>query len=283
MKRFVTHSLSAVLASAGLVGGASAGITLIDTTLTGATNDGTVSAAEYIANYSGVNDGFGDVIGNTAVLGINSDSTGGLQFGLSRGPGAFNDVMVIYIDSITGGAADTNVIDPSADFSLGGTATARLTSAISGNGEFEDSSELVFASGFTADYAIGVSSNFGIVEAGLFSVNAAGTLTYVKDAGLSAPPGDPSATDLEFDIDVSDLDLAGGDSFDFFATYLNNGNAFRSNEFVGVAFGGSNIGNGGATTTLGSGDFNTFVTTPEPASLALVGLGGLAVLGRRRK
>jgi hypothetical protein len=74
-------------------------------------------------------------------------------------------------------------------------------------------------------------------------------------------------------------------SFKYVVTYLNSANAFRSDEFNGVAsFAGGNPGNGGSV-NLASGDFNTFQSIPEPSSVGLMllsGTGMLALLRRRR-
>lgn len=58
--------------------------------------------------YSGNgNSGFGDVFGQTGSLEINDDNTT-ISFELNRGAGTFNDTMVIYIDSKSGGFSSTS-------------------------------------------------------------------------------------------------------------------------------------------------------------------------------
>jgi len=70
-----------------------------------------------------------------------------------------------------------------------------------------------------------------------------------------------------------------GDIVDFAVTYANNNTpAFVSNEGFPGPLGSDNLGEGAATLS----DFHRLNTIPEPASLALIGLGTLAMVGRRR-
>ena len=60
---------------------------------------------------------------------------------------------------------------------------------------------------------------------------------------------------------MANLGLAAGGTFRYVATYLNPGNAFRSDEFHGVAQSTVPGGNPGYTTvTLASGDTNVFTS-----------------------
>lgn len=247
--------------------------TITDTTPGSATNDGTIGGGEYAGFSNGINTGFGDVIGASSELHLDSDTSGSLHLGI-RSVGAFNDNAVIYIDSVAGGLADTTTIE---DIGDGGRAAISGDALDGVSGE----SEIFFAPGttegstFLADYAIAIDGGF----AGLFAINGDGTLTFVASGDMNV-----SGSDREFDFTLGDIGLAVGDSFDYVGTYLNSGNAFRSNEFQGVvnqspAF-DSNIGQNNVV--LADGDYRTFVSVPEPASLALVGLGGLMMIGRRR-
>ena len=253
--------------------------TITDTSPGSATNDGTINAGEYAGSTNGINAGFGDVIGEMSELFLDSGTDGSLNFGI-RSVGDFNDTAVIYIDSVAGGVTSTVPITDNAD---GGRA------AISGNGtDGANSSEITFAPGasegsmFTADYAITVENTF----AGLFEIADNGDLTFVTSGNLSVGgDGTNAADEREVNFTLSDIGLAAGDSFDYFGTYLNSSNAFRSNEFQGVrdqaAF-DSNVGQN--PVTLQDGDYLTFESVvPEPASLAVVGLGGLMLAGRGRR
>lgn len=269
MKLFYPTSCLAAFALAGT----SSAAVITDTTATGATNDGTVNVGEYVGSTEGINAGFGGVIGAGSFLSVDSDTSGGLQFALQpSGTGDLNDRAVIYIDSVAGGVAGTSVLTDTGD------GLRRMVSGSSPNG----SSDLTFAPGFTADYAIGIESGF----AGVFQIVAGGSHNFVTSVNLN-PTGDSTAAAFEMNLLLSDIGLAVGDSFDYVATYANPfaGGAgdefFRSDEFQGVAsFGGGNPGSGAVV--LGSGDFHTFNSIPEPASLALLGLGGLMMVGRRR-
>ncbi len=250
--------------------------TIVDTTPGSATNDGIIGMGEYVGFSTGINGGFGNVIGSDSQLFVDSSSTGMLNFGLRKGGGGFNDVGVIYIDTGTGGLNGTAAITDN---------TSRGRAAISGNGEFMDSSELIFAPGFNASYAVALSYQFGVF-AELYRIEGDGALTFVTEGNINPGMIDPSTAETEWEFSLGDLGLSNGDSFNFVATYLNSGNAFRSDEFHGVSqttVPGGNIGNGGTTFTLAPGDFNTFVTVPEPTAAGLaLALTGCAAMRRRR-
>jgi hypothetical protein len=215
--------------------------TITDTTTGSANNDGTVNPGEYVGFTNGINSGFGDFIGVTSQLHVDSSHTGALNFGLISGGGAFNDLVVIYIDTDNGatGFADTggftDFVDP-----------CRI--AISGNNG-TTSSTLTFATGFRADHAICISPAFS----GVWELVNPSSHTFVT--GLTRNAVAPNHH--EIDLTMANLGLTPGDSFRYVVTYLSN-TAFRSNEFHGVATGNFPANIGQNPVTLPDGSFITF-------------------------
>lgn len=212
--------------------------TITDTTFTTATNNGTIAGGEYVGSSTGINSGFGNVIGSGSQLYFDSSGSGGLNIGLAKGAGAYNDAMVIYIDSVAGGFNTTNTFNDTAD------ACRRSISGYDGSNR----SRLNFATGFNADYAICMDTSF----AGLWQLAGTGSHTFVTSVNRTN-----AGSHYEMNLTLANLGLANGGSFNYVATYLNPSNTFRSDEFHGVAsFGGGNPGY--TTVTLAAGDFNTF-------------------------
>jgi len=216
---------------------------------------------------SGINSGFGDIVGATSTIDVTTDVAGNVSMTFNFGPGDINDKVVTYFDTDNGvtGVTNTSALSDHVD---------PLRKAISGS-DGTAASDLGFASGFAADTAIAFDTSF----AGMW--NALGVdpsnHAFVKSVG-TAPAND--ATSATFSFTMADLGLNPGDSFRYVVTYLSD-TAFRSDEFHGVA--GTTIsGNpGNSAVSLADGDFNTVISVPEPASLALMGLGGLLMLRRR--
>lgn len=220
------------------------------------------------ATYSGNgNSGFGGTIG-LGSLTLTDDGTT-ISGTLTTG-GDFNDALVIYIDSVSGGFSDTSGFGDNAD---GG------RTAISGyNGT--DRSTMTFMSGFSPDFALmlgPVDNSFGGVWQ--LANGGANSLPYVDTANLSNI-GNASAGTYTFSFTLADIGLTpnSGSSFKLFGTYISN-SAYRSDEAIA----------GNATGTQGWSDFTqtayaTYTTTvPEPASAALFGLAGLTLLAFRRR
>ena len=172
-------------------------------------------------SYSGNgNSGFGGVIG-TGNLQLSDDGTT-VSFTFTTGGGSFNDKLVIYIDSETGGFTDTSSFTDTAD---------PLRQAISGF-DGTNRSTVNFPSGFTADHVIALDNGF----AGLWDLVGSGSHNFVSSANLSGTG--PYTCNATF----TNLGSPSGNSFKFVATYLNNSGAFRSNEAVGDGISGGNPG-----------------------------------------
>src|SRR5258708_3444501 len=109
-----------------------------------------VQAATYSGNG---NSGFGGPIGlGSLTLTDNGTTVSGT---VNKGPNGFNDVLVLYIDSVPGGFSDTSGFADGAD---------GLRKAISGFDGGGNRSLMTFESGFSPDYAIALgpsSGNFG--------------------------------------------------------------------------------------------------------------------------
>ena len=74
-------------------------------------SDGASGGSEYAGSSNGINTGYGDVVGATSELYLDSNANGDLVLGLTQGPGTFDNVVVIYIDTTSGGFSDTTDFD----------------------------------------------------------------------------------------------------------------------------------------------------------------------------
>lgn len=218
-------------------------------------------------NYSGNgNSGFGGPVGQGSLdLTDNGTTVSGT---VNKGPNGFNDVLVIYIDSVAGGFADTSGF---ADGNDG------LRKAISGFDGGSNRSQMNFMSGFLPDYAIALgpsSDSFG----GLWQLfNGGGnSLGYINTVNLN-PTGNNLSPTYTFSFNLSDIGLAAGQSFKLFGTYISN-SGYRSDEAVP----GNDSGTQGWN-TFSQTAYATYNTIPEPATGALFGLAALLGLALRRR
>jgi hypothetical protein len=240
---------------------------ILSSLLTAALTAGSYS--QVTNNYAGNGSaGFGGTVGNGSLQIVNN-SQGDLNFTFTRGlTDVFSNPIVIYFDSVAGGAASTSGFTDSAD------GLRRAISGFSGS----QRSTLNFSSGFEADYALALDSGF----AGLWSLSNPANFAFQKSAGLT-PTGNNASSTFSFAINVADIGLTAnsGQSFDFFTTYISD-TAFRSTETFGASFLGVPVQ--GYNTFDAAGD-NAFTTVPEPSTYALLVLGALGMAGyaaRRR-
>ena len=187
--------------------------------------------------------------------------------GGSAGTG-FNDVLVIFIDSKSGGFTDTS------SFSDNGNG---LTRAISGFSSGGSRSTAVFASGFAADYAIALSFDSGInlyrlASGGGGSLEALGPLSFSPHDSKTQPT-------FTFTFTWANINPEAGNSFRFESSYITE-TGFRSLESFESLTGTAGFGN---TITFGNYDSYPIAPIPETtnASLAIFGMMVLCAGGFR--
>ena len=223
------------------------------------------SAATYPGNG---NTGFGGPVGlGSLTLTDNGTTVSGT---VNKGPNGFNDVLVLYIDSVPGGFADTSGFADSGD---------GLRKAISGFDGGANRSLLTFT-GMLPDYAIALgpsSDNFG----GLWQLanGGANSLNYINTVNLN-PTGTPNSPTYTFSFNVSDIGLTpnSGATFELFGTYTSN-SGYRSDE----ALPGNDAGAQGWNPFIQTALATYTIAVPEPSTLALFGLSGVAMLLRLRR
>ncbi|MHC5110112.1 MAG: family 16 glycosylhydrolase [Planctomycetota bacterium] len=225
--------------------------------------DGIISPGEYAWEIAGINDGFGDLIGENSVMSFDSGDGSDLHIGLqgvTAWPPTWQGGVVIYLDTIEGGFISTQEFDDTADVAR------RL---VSGKASPTVRSDLYFPMGFLADYALCLQPQ----KLSLFRLNRdEHELINGADLGSGSDYQGGQAVTYQWDDGAQgqlhrELRLAAelvgitpGSSFNFLATTLNSLTAARSNEFMGVAPGNSWDGNniGPVTSVLNPGDFGRF-------------------------
>ncbi len=240
----------------------------------------TAHATDYAGNG---NTGFNGVVG-TGTLSVTNDSSGAYVFSFTLGGQQTNfggNDLVIYIDNGQGGGI--------------GTSTANLTDTNDGGREAvseysgTNRSTLNFGGFLNPQFALGLSINnanvYGLVNNGTFSFNGGqgvggtsqGGVTYAVTVGN----GTSTSTILTATVPAADLGLTANTaaSLELLGIQISE-TGYSSNEAtVGIT---GNLGYGNAQTIAG---VDTFVATvPEPGTwgMALLGLGGLIVVQRRR-
>lgn len=201
---------------------------------------GFVSHAQ--VSYSGNgNTGFG----NGGELGNNtlslSDNGTTITFDFASAVSGNN--IVVYIDSKSGGFANTTSFDDDADGGRSATSTYN----------WGNDPEVTFPAGFTADYAVVVGSSFAV----LFELSETGSHSAT---GLTYTSGDTSVT-------FAQLGMTATDKFDFVAIF-NSDTSYISNEVIG---GTSSIVTDGGGTNPG---FTGSITFNESRSYPNTWIGG---------
>ncbi|MEO1235723.1 MAG: PEP-CTERM sorting domain-containing protein [Planctomycetota bacterium] len=302
-------ALTAAAASVALAGGASAQITL-DGVLDPAEGFGTAAAVQTIGTGFGDNSnelnaafGFAEDGNLNLFLTGNLEAGGGnrlylfLDTGTGTGFSTLPDIDGVQedIDLLT----DTNVITFDSGFEAD---TAIIFNEFFGSFVVNvvDLDDGVFLGGASTDGSLAdgapVVGDPGIA----FAFNNSNTAGVDGAAGVAQDSSDAltATTGLELSLGLAllgidtETDVLGTAFISGFAG--SDGGAFFSNQFLGgLPVGSENLGNNGAdplVVDLSGLEGEQFFTVsvpeaaiPEPASLALVGLGGLAMLGRRRR
>ncbi len=243
----------------------------IDSTPGGATVDGVLGANEYgpgnSYNYLGAGSGFGGTLGASALY-VESDGTN-LQIGFQPG-GNLNDLVFIQIDSRAGGFVDADMDDQ-------GDGGRRAAS------QQANAADDAYPAGFLADFSI-IIGNFGIVT---FELNAGNTPNHLNFVDFNGTFTGANTAFREYSLPLATLGIGSG--FNFFAGYTSD-SGYLSNESIPANPALQNNGNpgfgdgqfGGTQGSPGYANHNRFEIIPEPATLALLSLGAIALIRRRR-
>ena len=228
--------------------------------------------------------GFGGPVG-LGNLTVTDDGVGNLTLSLNISPvhptGLDGNNLVIYVSTGAPGLVDTQSLTDTG--SPPGSDNGHT--AISGYNNFNQNpptrTVIAFPAGFQAAYAF----SYANVYDGLFQLptDGSGNLSYITGAA-------PINNNNTLTIPMSLLGLTQGQSFQFVATDIDGGAAYRSNEAIGSA---TVNGTSQNLATSGNPGFNNLITftsaltytttaVPEPASLAALALSSLICVRRRR-
>lgn len=195
-----------------------------------------------------------------------------------KGSGNFSLNLIIYIDSVTGGFADTTQFSDSGD---------ALRTAVSGYSARDSArATAYFAPGFQADYAIALGVN-GPNKGNLYHLVAGGngSMELIRSVNLN-PNNNLTASSYTFSFSLADIGLPAGSGnyFKFQSGYDGiSGGAYRELESFETLTGDRGYG------TVTFGNYNTYGVDPVPemstGALALFGgvFIGARLIFRRRK
>lgn len=182
------------------------------------------------------NSNFGGTVGGSS-LNLSDDGTT-LTFAFTRGGSTLDNIVVIYIDSKTGGFSDTSTLQDAQD---GG---RRATSSYTGT----QGTLVTFPSGFEADYAVTFANNFAVG----FELVAGGNNSHnVVGSAAISPSGNNAATTHNVTINWADLGISATDNFKFIVTYISD-SGFMSDEVIGDSSVSGNPGFNGSLTFTGN-------------------------------
>lgn len=199
------------------------------------------------------------------------------SLGSGGGNGDFNNNLVIYIDSVSGGFANTSGFKDTQDGSR---------KAISGYNNTTQFSVMTFANGFLPDYGISLRAASGPFG-GLWQLanGGANSLPFKQSVNLS-PLGPVTAPVFTFSFSLANIGLTpgAGQSFNLFGTFVSNtgnrsGEALAGNDLVDPSVAPLTKGFVPFTQTA----FASYTTVPEPSTLAILGLSSLLVIHSLRR
>jgi len=214
-----------------------------------------------IYNGNGDSSFFGAVGQGSLALTDNGTTVSGT---FTKGTGDFLDVLVLFIDSKSGGFSTTSGFTDS-----GG----RLTRAISGTDGSGNRAIADFATGFSADYAIALRPRSAADPDQLFQLVNNGSHNRVGSVNLN-PVNTASSSTYTFSFNWSDIGETPGSgaSFKFESTYIGDTGSRSLESFESLT------GNTGWD-YISFNTFDTYVTAvPEMTNPALAIFGGI-VLG----